>query len=288
MSRLFLTVFSFSILPVFVSGQTAIEIATKHERAKIAEVEGYLEATPDAADLDQALSILIGAHLSIGEFEPVPSLLERRYDTQEKGEEANIGLMLNEIVRPFVETSIVSGQRDRAKAFLARFKADFAQHSQSEQINRALDQVGSDLYLPGVGDTMELAFTSLSGEEIDLAAMKDKVVLVDFWATWCGPCIAELPHLLDTYEKYHEKGFEIIGISLDDNQQTLETFIEERGMTWPQYFDGLGWGNELAQRFGIRGIPATFLVGKDGKIVASNLRGEELERQVAAGLGVTE
>lgn len=121
----------------------------------------------------------------------------------------------------------------------------------------------------------------LTGQPLSIASLKGKVVLVDFWATWCGPCVAELPNVLKTYEKYHSRGFEIVGISLDKDQTKLATFIKEKNMTWPQYFDGLGWGNKLAVKYGIESIPATFLLDGNGKIIGRDLRGEELEQAVS-------
>lgn len=269
-------------------GETAREIASKFEKQKIEAIEKYISENPEADDVDTAVSILIGANMTMGEFEPLPDLLERRYEFVPKGPDANLNMILNEIVRPMVESSVVSDQRDKAKAFLTRVKSDFSESPQSEQLNQALDQVGANLYLPGVGDEMTFAFTDLEGNEVDLAKMEDKVVLVDFWATWCGPCIAELPNLKAAYEKYKENGFEIVGISLDDNKAALESFVSENELGWPQYFDGKGFDNELAQRYGISRIPATFLVGKDGKIVAADLRGPALEEALEKHLGGTE
>lgn len=123
-----------------------------------------------------------------------------------------------------------------------------------------------------------------TGKPLSLAAYKGKVVLIDFWATWCGPCIAELPNVLEAYEKHHAAGFEIIGISLDKDQEKLETFVKQKKMTWPQFFDGKGWQNELAQKYGVNSIPATYLIDREGKIIASDLRGEKLEEAVAAAL----
>lgn len=124
----------------------------------------------------------------------------------------------------------------------------------------------------------------LDGNPLSVARFKGKVVLIDFWAVWCGPCIAELPHLLSTYEKHHADGFEIIGISLDRERDKLTAFLKQRDMTWPQYFDGLGWQNKLAQEYGINSIPATFLLDREGKIIAKDLRGDALETAVARAL----
>ena len=125
----------------------------------------------------------------------------------------------------------------------------------------------------------------LNGKPFNLAAYKGKVVLIDFWATWCGPCVAELPNVLDAYEKHHEAGFEIVGISLDSDREKLETFIKEKKMPWQQYFDGKGWQSKLGGMYGVNSIPATYLLDGEGKIIAKNLRGPALEAAVAKALG---
>lgn len=277
---------SLIILSAFSTAQAqkALEITSGFENQKIAALEAYLTENPEAQDRDTALAMLVGANMTIGKFEPLPDLLTRRYDAQPKGLEADLQVIVQEIARPLIEASMVSNQRDKAKAFITRVKADLADHPQSAQVSQFLDQVGGDLYLPGAGDAMKIAFTDLNGKEIDLEKMKDKVILVDFWATWCGPCIAEMPNVTAAYETYKDKGFEVVGISLDEDKAAVVKFIADNKMPWPQFVDGKGWENELAQRFGIRSIPATFLVGKGGRIVASNLRGPDLEAAIEKAL----
>src|SRR5206468_2602211 len=112
----------------------------------------------------------------------------------------------------------------------------------------------------------------LAGKPLSIANYKGKVVLLDFWATWCPPCRAELPNVIETYKKNHDKGFEIIGISLDKDETKLKDFMKEKEMTWPQFYDGKFWQNKLAVKYGINSIPATYLLDTQGKIIAKNLR----------------
>ena len=124
-----------------------------------------------------------------------------------------------------------------------------------------------------------------AGKPLSIANYKGKVVLIDFWATWCGPCRAELPNVIATYKKYHNQGFEIIGVSLDQDQAKLTGFAKDMNMTWQQYFDSQGWGNKLAVKYGIESIPATYLLDGNGKIIGRDLRGDELTQAVAKALG---
>ena len=107
-----------------------------------------------------------------------------------------------------------------------------------------------------------------------MANFKGKVVMVDFWATWCGPCVGEVPNVVAAYKKYHDKGFEIIGVSLDrdGDLDKMKSFTKDKEMPWPQYFDGGFWTNKLAVKYGINSIPATFLLDGSGIIIAKNAR----------------
>ncbi len=108
--------------------------------------------------------------------------------------------------------------------------------------------------------------------------MRGKVILIDFWATWCPPCRAEVPDVVSTYKRLHDKGFEIVGISLDQEKDALVKYVAVNGMTWPQYFDGKGWQNEISSSFGIQSIPTMWLVNKKGFVVSTDGR-DNLEAQ---------
>ena len=136
---------------------------------------------------------------------------------------------------------------------------------------------------PDMTKPLDLQFTSVEGKHVSLADLKGKVVLIDFWATWCPPCRGEVPNVVAAYKKYHDQGFEIIGISLDQNKDALLKFTKENGMVWPQYFDGQGWQNKISTANGIDSIPAMWLVGKDGLIASTNAR-EDLAGQIEAQL----
>jgi thiol-disulfide isomerase/thioredoxin len=118
--------------------------------------------------------------------------------------------------------------------------------------------------------------TDSSGGNLSPENFKGKVVLIDFWATWCGPCRGELPNVIALYQTYHPQGFEIIGVSLDDDKNTMLSFTQKMGMGWQQYFDGKGWNNDLAKKYGIHSIPMTFLLDRNGVIIGTGLRGENL------------
>jgi thiol-disulfide isomerase/thioredoxin len=186
----------------------------------------------------------------------------------------------------------VLDEADKGKALITQLKTDYPDTrlgQQADKILRMIDQQAASKKIQASLSPRALfpdfSEKDLNGNPISVGALKGKVVLVDFWATWCPPCRAELPNVIATYQKYHGQGFDIIGVSLDSDRDKLDAFLKQQdGMTWPQYFDGQGWQNKLAAKYGVESIPFTILVGPDGKIIGTDLRGEALGTAVGKAL----
>ena len=119
------------------------------------------------------------------------------------------------------------------------------------------------------------------GNPISLSSLKGQYVLIDFWAAWCRPCRAENPNNVKLYAKYHDKGFEIFGVSFDDKREAWIKAINKDGLTWPQVSDLKGWASAAGKLYGVSSIPHTVLLDKEGVIIAKNLRGEKLNEKIA-------
>ena len=141
-----------------------------------------------------------------------------------------------------------------------------------------------------IGDKApEIAFNDPSGKVRKLSDLKGKLVLIDFWASWCGPCRQENPNVVRTYNNYKSKvfqngkGFEVFSVSLDQNKKSWEAAIAKDGLIWPNHVSDLQyWRSEPARIYNVSAIPATFLIDGDGIIIAKNLRGAALEKTLAS------
>jgi len=163
----------------------------------------------------------------------------------------------------------------------------------NENINKLVKRANEQLYASKIKQKqipVDMKFTALDGRKVDLAEYRGKVVLIDFWATWCKPCVGEMPALKAVYDKYHAKGFEMIGICLDQEskREEVKQLLAKNSLIGPQRFEGVGFNSDnYKQLYGIFALPTVWLLDKNGMLVSNNARGEELERLLEKYLGVS-
>lgn len=163
-----------------------------------------------------------------------------------------------------------------AESFVATYKG--IDPAAAGSMQNEIDKVGA--FIAG-GLAPDFSQPDTSGNEVRLSDFRGKIVLVDFWASWCGPCRRENPNVVAMYNKYKDKGFDILGVSLDNNRDRWIDAITKDGLMWNHVSDLKGWSNSVAQAFGVNSIPHTMLVDRNGKIIARGLRGPALEQKLA-------
>ena len=128
----------------------------------------------------------------------------------------------------------------------------------------------------------DFSLPDMNGKETTIMTIvkKNEITILDFWASWCGPCRAEMPSVVSLYDAYKDKGLGIVGISLDEDKADWQEAVEKMNMTWPQLSDLQGWNNKAARMFDVNGIPFTMVVDKEGRLLAAGLRGSDLHHFV--------
>jgi thiol-disulfide isomerase/thioredoxin len=244
---------------------------TGHHDATLRFTERFLAEHKDDENAGKMRMLRVDALRSSGELAKAEQMLKEMIDAAK--DDVN---QFATAVTQLAELLVDAGKKDQAIALLDKSGESFPTEPGLNEFFKSkvatYEKIGTEPMAIGKDD--------LAGKAIDLAEYKGKVVLLDFWATWCGPCMAELPNVLTAYQKYHDKGFEIVGISLDQDRAKLDKCLVDKKMTWRQYFDGKGWQNAVATAWGVRSIPATYLIGRDGKIAAIDLRGEQLAERI--------
>lgn len=252
-----------------------------------AELVRRLAAAPDGALAWPTRAMLVRVRMQLARGFPADALarLAAAFDDAAARHGAR-----PEFADLFFEYATFRTDDTRVQAeLMRRFLEQFPQHRMAGQARERVAQLGR------VGEVFELQFVdALGGKTISTKDLRGKVLVVDFWATWCGPCMREMPRMKELYAKYKDLGVEFLGVSLDKKEsegglQSLVSVCSSQGLTWPQYYQGNYWQSEFSSSWGIRSIPAVFLVDHEGKLVTTQARGKleqliprELERAKAA------
>jgi thiol-disulfide isomerase/thioredoxin len=286
------------------------EILSGHDRALIRDLSDYLRNNPKADDRDQAYAALFNKAIEHDWFPeneemarrylqddpegPVKALAQivtimaraqaGRYDealTRYKELMQGLGKTdQEEFASSFTETfataAIASGEFAAARQAYQTLQERFPdspnlREKASKELNR-LDKVGKPAPVFEAQD--------LRGRPVRLESLKGKYILIDFWATWCAPCVAELPRLQEAYRRYHASGFEIVAVSLDETRAPVVDFVNVRKLPWLQVHNATG-GFDLVEAFGVGSIPAAYLLDPEGTVIRLDPRGPALETTLA-------
>ena len=285
-------------------------IQDKHDRALLSELRAYLKEHPRAEDAQEAYMLIfnkaiehdwftenasIAAQYLVEQPDGPVQALARIVVTMAKAQEGKYGEALTrfkelmnglgkddqeEFAMNFADTlakaAMTAGEypiaRQVFETLLVRYgESPTLRQRVRDELNR-LDLVNKP--------APSLLFKDANGQSVRLADLKGKFVLVDFWATWCAPCIEELPNVQAAYKKYHAQGFEVLGVSLDETKSALLDFVKAREIPWRQVHNATGEG-DLVEAFGVSEIPATFLIDREGTIVRLQLRGPALDEALS-------
>jgi thiol-disulfide isomerase/thioredoxin len=286
------------------------EILDRHDRLLIRELSAYLQKHPKSEDRDQAYASLFNKAIEHDWFADNEETAERYLQNDPDGPVKALAQMIVTMARAqagrhdqavirykelmkglgkvdqeefatsftdsFAASAVAAGQFAVARDIYQTLQDRFADNpTVREKVARELsrlDKVGKPA--PSF-DALDIA-----GHPVRLESLKGKYVLVDFWATWCSPCLAELPRLQEAYRKYKAAGFEILSVSLDETRAAVTDFVKVKKLSWLQVHNATA-GADLVEAFGVSSIPAAYLVDPEGKVVALDLRGRSLEATLA-------
>ncbi len=181
----------------------------------------------------------------------------------------------------FINTTLLSDYSlDDLKGYYNGLTDQVKASSAGKELKASLDRLGQ---VNVGGYAPDFTLTTPDGKKVSLSQFRGKVLLLDFWATWCGPCLREMPNVIALYKKYHSKGLEILGVSLDEEKSAdkWRQMIKDRGMNWNHGSSLQGWDCPVAKMFNVTAIPRMYIIDKDGKIIAQDLRGEALANKMA-------
>jgi thiol-disulfide isomerase/thioredoxin len=272
------------------------------KRAELAEK--LLESDPNAKDASTWLGAVVMNDRSTGNMDHMLSFCEKLRERTTNAEVKRDCLfqkavaLLNtpakhaEYAKAAEDFIAVAEKNDRRAAGLLYYEIELAKNDAdkktlSDRLMTEYPESGEAQRMKAdarrkeqIGKPFELAFTdAISGKKVDVKDLKGKVLVIDFWATWCGPCVAEMPEMKKVYAEFHPKGVEFLGVSLDQPEsagglEKLKAFCKEKEIPWPQYYQGNGWESTFSKSWGIDSIPCMFVVDADGNLADTQARGK--------------
>jgi thiol-disulfide isomerase/thioredoxin len=290
--------------------KSVVELQAAHDRAMVRDLTDYIHRNPKADDLDQAYMVLFNKAIDHDWFAENDAIARRYLEEQAEGAVRPLAQIITTMARAqagaFAEAltsyqALMHGlDKPDQEEFAVNFADAFASVASAageytvarrvyEALQRQFEQsptlrqkVRDDLSrIDRVGKPApRFSVKDIGGRPVKSEDLKGKFVLVDFWATWCAPCLADLPNLQSAYAKYHGRGLEIVSVSLDEAPDPVVDFVKARRLPWPQVHNATS-GGDLVEAFGITNIPATYLIDPNGVIVRLDLRGPGLDRALA-------
>ncbi len=312
LGRTLLTLGMIAGAAVGAAGQTApapagvAEIQGRHDRALVRELSEYLIRNPEADDRDQAYAALFNKAIEHDWFAETEDAAKRYLKDEPDGPVKALAQIISVMARAqagqfdealarYKELMLGLGSSDQeefAASFTETFAASAGTAGEVEVARRIYETLGERFTdsaeirdkatrelarLDRVGKPApSLEVLDVAGKSMRLGSLRGKYVLVDFWATWCAPCIAELPRQQEAYRKYHDAGLEIVGVSLDETRSAVVDFVKVRKLPWIQFHNGTA-GADLVEAFGVSSIPANYLIDPEGTVVRLDLRGSTLD-----------
>lgn len=265
--------------------------STTYEGLAITAVGDEQKAYEDGSDL-----IMSSAFISLGRMFALSNILSGEDKSMTLDSAVVLYDMIDQKLQETISNYVDSAKNNYGVAYF--IKEYMIQNKPFDEVKAAYESLTDRVKLSNPGIELksaidELASVSIGGTapditlmtpdstELSLSSLRGHYVLLDFWASWCGPCLREVPNVKAIYDKYHDKGFEIFGVSLDETAGPWKAAIKKNEMNWHHVSSLKGWNCPVAKRYNVTGIPRMYILDPDGKIIAMDLRGEELANFVA-------
>jgi thiol-disulfide isomerase/thioredoxin len=249
-------------IPLMMKRWSNMAAGGKGEKVR-EEVAAYLKDNPDTRHKSDLLYHAAIAEIEGGDKKKILAAIEEFIKVAPK--DARGGELL----------AYAAGNIDDSAEQLKLYRRVVADYADSKH---AAGAAGSIHRLEGIGKPFELSFEdAVTGKPVSMKALQGKIVVVDFWATWCGPCVAEMPTMKKLYAEHKDHGVEFVGVSLDNEDEGLDAlkkYVKDNAIPWPQYYQGNGWESKFSMSWGINSIPALFVVDADGNLYSTSARGK--------------